>query len=114
MTGLPIYFNPYASGLEVFLGPTEARVMELCWQRGPLTVKKALFHFEGKPKPAYTTIMTVMARLAEKGLLNRKKDGRFFIYTAAVSRDDFVASRIDLISDCLEKYFPRRPGKKRK
>ena len=114
MSGQSIYFNPYASGLEVFLGPTEARIMELCWRRGPLTVKKALFHLAGDPKPAYTTVMTVMSRLAGKGLLAREKEGRFFVYTAAVSRDEFVKSRIKLVTDCIDKQFSSPPRKKQK
>lgn len=114
MTGQSIYFNPHASGLEVFLGPTEARIMELCWSRGPLTVKKALFLFAGNPKPAYTTVMTVMSRLAEKGLLTRRKEGRFFVYMAALSREEFVKSRIKLVADCIDKQFPRSSRKKQK
>ena len=106
MTGQPIYFNPYASGLEVFLGPSEARAMELCWERGPLTAKKALFYWSTDPKPAYTTIMTVLARLAEKKLLHRKKQGRFFEYAPAISKDEFVRERLHLVSNCLKNQFP--------
>lgn len=32
---------------------------------------------------AYTTVMTVMARLAEKGALSRRRDGKRFVYTAS-------------------------------
>jgi predicted transcriptional regulator len=112
MNGQPIYFNPYAEGLEVFLGPSEARVMELCWERGTMTVKKALFYWTKEPKPAYTTLMTVMARLADKKLLDRKKKGRFFEYTPALTRDNFVRERVSLVASCLEKQFPSEDKKK--
>ncbi len=76
----PFYFDPYATGSEVFLGPTEAQLMELAWAEGGLTVKRALFLLGPKSDRAYTTIMTVLNRLTEKGLLNREKTGRFFTY----------------------------------
>jgi predicted transcriptional regulator len=41
---------------------------------------------------AYTTVMTVMTRLHEKGLLRRIRRGRAWAYRAAQSRDAFVAS----------------------
>ncbi len=41
---------------------------------------------------AYTTIMTVMARLASKGLLEKEKQGKQFIYKAALTRDEFENS----------------------
>jgi len=35
-----------------------------------------------KPKLAYTTVMTVMARLADKGILSRRREGRGYVYEA--------------------------------
>jgi len=109
MTDQPIYFNPHGTGLEVFLGPTESRVMELIWSKGPLTVKKALFYLGEKSHPAYTTIMTIMSRLAEKGLLTRRKEGKFFVYSPALTRELFIADRLQLVKACLERSFPQTP-----
>ncbi len=99
------YFDPDGSGLTVFLGPTETRVMELVWKHRTLTVKKAVYHLGGSEKPAYTTVMTVMARLAEKGILKRRKDGRSFVYEPAIERDAFLKDRIKAVSDCLKRNF---------
>ncbi len=41
---------------------------------------------------AYTTVMTVMSRLHEKGLLRRRRQGRAWAYRAAVSREAYAAS----------------------
>ena len=38
---------------------------------------------------AYTTLMTTLDRLYKKGLLNRRKDGRAFLYSAAVTSEEF-------------------------
>ncbi len=98
------YFDPHASGLEVFLGPTEAKLMELAWKHGELSVKKALT-FLGENKRAYTTIMTVLARLAEKGILAREKDGRNFVYRPTVTREQFIKERVELVRGCLKRGF---------
>ena len=99
------YFDPDGSGLTVFLGPTETRLMELAWRHRSLTVKKAIYYL-GAKKQAYTTIMTVMARLSEKGFLKRTKEGRSFVYEPAVEREAFIRSRVKTLSDCLRKNFP--------
>lgn len=99
------YFDPDGSGLTVFLGPTEATLMELAWKHRTLTVKKAIYHLSGKDRQAYTTIMTVLARLATRGILRRRKEGRSYVYEPAIERDAFVGNRIKAVSDCLRKNF---------
>src|SRR2546423_9525505 len=62
-----------------YLGPLEAEVMELLWAaKEPLTVRTVLERLNRgpRPPPAYTTVMTVMARLAEKEVLRRHRAGR--------------------------------------
>ena len=41
---------------------------------------------------AYTTVMTVMGRLHEKGLLHRRRQGKAWAYRAASTRDEYVAA----------------------
>jgi len=99
------YFNPHAKGIEVFLGPTEARLMTLAWKRKSLTVKQALFLWPESPRPAYTTVMTVLARLHQKGFLRRAKEGRSFVYEPVVDRKSFLKERTAIVRDCLSKNF---------
>jgi predicted transcriptional regulator len=68
---------------ERLLGPLEAEVMAVLWKsREPLTVRELLGRLnEGRhPHLAYTTVMTVMNRLAEKGALRRDRRGRGYAY----------------------------------
>ncbi len=107
MTSGSFYFDPTAKGLNVFLGPTEARLMELAWKHRTLTVKKALFHLGDDGNRAYTTVMTVLGRLADKGLLQKRKadsGGRSFEYTPALQRDEFIKDRLQSISQCLKQF----------
>jgi predicted transcriptional regulator len=97
------YFDPEEKGVRVFLGQTESNIMEVIWQRGELTVKKTLFHMDAKDAPAYTTVMTIMARLARKGILKKRKVGRGFVYSPAVSRSDFLKAKVQIVKDCLSR-----------
>lgn len=69
------------------LGPLEAEVMRQLWAASaPMPVRAVLGKLNGeRPEPlAYTTVMTVMVRLAEKGLLRRQREGRGYAYEPTV------------------------------
>jgi len=68
------------------LGPLERRVMAQLWARGAQTVGQVLAALNARAdRPlAYTTVMTVLVRLHEKGFVIREKHGRRFRYAAAV------------------------------
>jgi predicted transcriptional regulator len=74
------------SGLASVFGALEVRVLESLWARqGEATVRDVLEDF---PHAAYTTVMTTMERLHRKGVLDRRKDGRAFLYRAVQSREE--------------------------
>ena len=60
--------------------------MEETWRLGEVSVRDIHRVFE--ERIAYTTLMTTLDRLFKKKLLERRKDGRAFVYAALVSRDD--------------------------
>ncbi len=67
------------------LGPLESEIMELVWAApGPVSVREIEGSLnKGRPDQlAYTTVMTVMSRLAEKGVLTRVREGRGYRYEA--------------------------------
>ncbi len=79
--------------------------MELAWSEGSLTVKRALFLWDGEMRPAYTTVMTILTRLYQKGLLCRERQGRVFVYSPATKRKTYIKQRLDLVSACLAQNF---------
>ncbi len=84
-----------------YLGPLEAEVMGLLWAaKEPLTVRTVLERLNRGRRPplAYTTVMTVMARLAEKEVLRRHRAGRGYAYEAAVPDEAAIAVH-DLVRD---------------
>jgi predicted transcriptional regulator len=103
-----IYFDPEADGLGVFLGPTESRLMELMWIHGQVTVKQACLLLSAGPSaPTYSTVATILSRLAQRGLLRTEKPGRNFIYSPVQTKEEFLKSRVSQILACLSRNFPR-------
>jgi predicted transcriptional regulator len=64
--------------------------MEVMWRRQRATVRDVQEELRRRRELAYTTVMTVMARLAEKGVLRRERAGRAHAYEVALSREAFV------------------------
>lgn len=71
------------------LGPLESRVMDVVWKRGAVTVREVADELEPVTDSAYTTVMTLMSRLADKGLLSRKARGRAFVYASKLTREEY-------------------------
>ena len=59
------------------------------WQRRDASVRD--IHELFAARLAYTTVMTTLDRLYKKGLLQRRKDGRAFLYSPAMSQAQFSA-----------------------
>lgn len=78
------------------LGPLEAEVMTVLWShKVPMTVREVRTDVNaGREAPlAYTTVMTVLARLAEKGILSRERQGRGYRYEPLVGDHASIAVR---------------------
>ncbi|WP_461155027.1 NAD(P)-binding domain-containing protein [Saccharopolyspora tripterygii] len=78
------------------LGPLEAEVMAVLWQSGSaLRVREVLAELNSdRDSPlAYTTVMTVLSRLAERGVARRESAGRGYAYLAAVGNTAEIAVR---------------------
>lgn len=84
----------------------EALVMEEVWQQGDATVRDVLTALNGGSKQrAYTTVMTIMSRLDEKGLLTRERRGKADIYKPTLSRDEYGSLRASTEFEALVDEF---------
>jgi predicted transcriptional regulator len=85
----------------------EAEVMEELWKSGEApvrTVMDALNGRTGKPR-AYTTYMTIMARLHKKGMLVRRREGKTDFYAPSQDRDQYMALRARAqVEDLVAQY----------
>lgn len=82
--------------------PLELLCLRALWSLGEGNVK-AVRQIVAQSRPlAYTTIMTVLERLARKGMLVRRKVGRSFAYAPQSTRD---AARRAALRELLDGYF---------
>lgn len=87
------------------LGPLEAEVMEVTWDRGEVTVRDVHEALNESRSVAYTTVMTTMGRLADKGLLRRVEDQRAHRFTPLLSREQYADSTVKSVVDWLVSQF---------
>jgi predicted transcriptional regulator len=73
----------------------EAEVMEVVWERGESSVRDVMeaLNAGARKERAYTTYMTIMARLDAKGMLRRRRQGKTDLYTCAYVRDQYADMR---------------------
>lgn len=77
------------------LGSAELEVLRTLWDGGPATVRQVMerLHESGK-KVAYTTVLTFLTRLEQKGCVGSDKSDVAYIYRSKVSREMVAGSRI--------------------
>jgi len=90
------------SGIELFLGPTEARIMRLLWDK-PRSLKdlhnEMVTDSNGKAL-AYSTVHTDLTRLVDKGILRKAKNGSETIYRPIHNNErvfiDAILTQLDI------------------
>ena len=88
------------------LGEAEMEVLHHVWDLGHATVSEVHERITRERKLAYTTVMTVMKKLAEKGFLSVDASGPKYVYSAARSPDEVRGS---LVEDLVQKVFQGSP-----
>ena len=88
------------------LGPLEAEIMDVVWDKGEVTVRDVHESLNAGHPIAYTTVMTTLGRLSEKGLLKRIEDQPAHRYTPLISREQYARSTVKSVVDWLVSHFP--------
>jgi predicted transcriptional regulator len=86
------------------LGPLERELLDTVWRLGPASVRDVLAAVEHAV--AYTTAMTVLDRLYKKGILDRERVGRAYVYSAAASSEQLQSS---LVMGLLQRLLGHGP-----
>ena len=79
----------------------ESVVMEVLWTRSPLPTEDVITALEGEQHWQEATIKTLLNRLLKKKAVRAVKDGRRFLYSPAITRDDWVLSESKGLLDRL-------------
>jgi BlaI family penicillinase repressor len=90
------------SGAREIPPPLEVECLKALWTLGEGSVQDVRKALTGDRRLAYTTVMTVLDRLARKGRVSRRKVGRSFVYVPVLSRE---ALRRLALQDLLDRYF---------
>jgi predicted transcriptional regulator len=88
------------------LGPLENEIMDVVWDQGEVTVRDVHGALEKNRPIAYTTVMTTLGRLSDKGLLQRIEDQPAHRYMALISREQYAKSTVKSVVDWLVTHFP--------
>ena len=106
----------------------ESAVMEQLWESGESSVRSVMDALNARSSPprAYTTYMTIMARLNKKGVLSRRREGKTDYYKPKLSREDYMSARarteveelVDEYGDLALSHFARQvanldPGRRK-
>ncbi len=80
------------------LGERELEVLKILWEHKTLTAREVLAHGR-EAELSLSTMQSTLERLCRKELLNRQKQGRQYVYSAAVSRSAIISQLLGDISD---------------
>jgi BlaI family penicillinase repressor len=84
------------------LAPLELECLSALWPMGEGTVRDIHRELTATRPRAYTTILTIMDRLAQKGIVTRRKVGRAFRYQANLSAEE---ARLKAVEKIVEGFF---------
>ncbi len=98
-------FKPHKMGIKKVLGDLEAEIMNIVWGAGKATVREVYETLRLQREIAYTTVMTIMGRLAEKKLLNKESLGNAYVYTPTVTKEEFTRYIVSEVLDGLLEDF---------
>lgn len=90
------------------LSRAQRELMELVWDQGELGVQEATALLNKVRPVARNTVRTLMERMREKGWLSHRTEGRSFVYSATVPREESLGQRV---MDIVDKACGGNPDK---
>ncbi len=92
----------------IILTRQELQIMKVVWDKGSATVKEVCDVISQKKATAYTTVLTLMGILEDKGALTHVRSGRAYIYKPLLSRHQATKNQIH---DVVVRFFDGKPEK---
>jgi predicted transcriptional regulator len=84
------------------LTDSERAILEVLWKRKEASVREVADELSQEKPVAYTTVLTMFKILEKKGLVTYRVEGRAFIYSAAIDRND---ARKRALENLLRQFF---------
>jgi BlaI family transcriptional regulator, penicillinase repressor len=83
------------------LTKAEEQIMQILWKSEKAFIKDILEQFDD-PKPAYTTVATIVKILEKKGFVSYKSYGNAFQFFPLISKDDYSIAHVNSV---FKRYF---------
>ena len=83
------------------LTENEFMVMKELWAHSPLTVAQILEKLDRQPKPAYTSLLTLVQAMEKKGYIGHHKEGKAYTYFPILKQSAFTSGEIQRMSERL-------------
>jgi predicted transcriptional regulator len=92
-------------GLNRFFGPLEAKIMDVLWKGSEMSIKEVQQQLE-KDKPTnFNTVMTVMNRLVDKEILEKRVEGRMSRFKPVKTKKEFIEEQSKKLTENLLDEF---------
>lgn len=88
------------------LTENELDVMNILWKESPLKVGEILDQLPRRPKPAYTSLLTLVQAMERKGYIDHVQEGKAYNYFPKLERQSFFSKEIKRISKRLFNSSP--------
>ena len=90
------------------LTENELEVLHVLWVHAPLKIADILDQLQRTPKPAYTSLLTLVQTMEKKGYIKHQKNGKAFVYIPILQQKKFLLSEVKRIA---KRLFGGSPGK---
>jgi predicted transcriptional regulator len=88
------------------LTEAELRLMDILWEKGNATVNDVVSALPPEQPLAYTTVLTMLRILEQKGYLRHEKQSRAFVYFPVIGRDE---ARLSAVREVVSRFFNNSP-----
>lgn len=98
-------FKINENGLNRFFGPLEAKIIDVLWEGEEKTIKDVQQALEREKITNFNTVMTVMNRLVDKGILQKRVEGRSSVYKPVQTRAEFLNTQSkDMTHELIDEF----------
>ncbi|QGQ47731.1 BlaI/MecI/CopY family transcriptional regulator [Metabacillus sediminilitoris] len=92
-------------GLNRFFGPLEAKIMDIIWTNSEMSIKEVKQQLEKEKPTNFNTVMTVMNRLVDKKILEKRVEGRMSQFKPVQSKEEFIDEQSKKLTENLLDEF---------
>ena len=91
--------EPVRIGFTKGVGTLEVEVLQVLWDAGQTTSREVFESIHDMRRVGYSTVLTALRRLVDRGLVNREPGPDGYIYSPALSRQELGSSIVDEVVD---------------